>query len=69
MTTIRKIRRLLATVLLLAAIGAPAELGVMTVVASPAHALSCKALANAMFHSRHRAVYWAQRYAAAGCER
>jgi hypothetical protein len=30
-------------------------------------ALSCSALANAMFSSRHRTVYWAKRYYAAGC--
>jgi hypothetical protein len=30
-------------------------------------ALSCSALANAMFSSKHRAVYWAKRYYAAGC--
>ena len=32
-----------------------------------AEALSCSALANAMFSSKHRAVYWAKRYYAAGC--
>ena len=30
-------------------------------------AFSCSALANAMFSSKHRAVYWAKRYHAAGC--
>jgi hypothetical protein len=36
-------------------------------VPAPADALSCDGLANAMFSSKHHAVYWAKRYYAAGC--
>lgn len=32
-----------------------------------AEALSCSVLAHAMFTSKHRALYWAKRYYAAGC--
>jgi hypothetical protein len=63
----RPLRRVLATIALAATIGVPAELGVTSLVATPAHALSCHTLANAMFTSRHHAVYWAHRYYAAGC--
>ena len=53
--------------LLLAVLGVPTEMGVVSVVAAPAHALSCHDLANARFRSQHHAVHWAYRYYRAGC--
>jgi hypothetical protein len=67
MTTEHRTRRVLAAVALSVTVGLPAEIGVTSLVATPAHVLSCHDLANAMFKSKTRAVYWARRYTNAGC--